>query len=111
MGQTIVVAEIDTVDYDYPSCGGYTAIVKVVSGVRANLIVTLESNYQRCWTGRKIKMPLCGNTLGMTLAIYHGYTDRDGDNYDIWDVIDADYIQWRIEQEDYILLRRGIRVQ
>ena len=111
MRQTpVVVAKIDTVDYSYPSCGGYVADVRVVSGVRASAVVTLYSNYSGCITDRKVKLSLRGVPLGIALAIYHGCKDRDGDDYNIWDIITEDYLDSRCMREDYVTLRRGYKV-
>ena len=111
MRQTITVAEIDTVDFGVGTYGGFEAKINVVSGMRANAIVEISSNWQGSITGRKIKIILRGQALAMALAIYHGLTDRDGDDYNMEDIIDQDWVDAYEYDYDYTTIRKGFRVE
>jgi hypothetical protein len=83
--------KIDTVDYDYPSCGGITGNYNPVTGI---FIFTEESNRQGSWTNRKIRLQL---------------TPMERDESNLEELAKNPYEN--LEESRIKILRKGYRVQ
>ena len=81
---------IDTIDYDFPACGGVT-----VEKGRKNYTVTRESNYWGSWTSQIATVPIS--------SLPGKYTDAEWDEI-VGQIFHGDICGAKI-------IRRGYKVQ